>query len=326
MRALSFSLFMALCGAGAAAEPRSLAAIMADEEMPVAEKIEFLKKADPAKDLELALARHDQRFFDLTGYGAVPGVVHWTERLGKKYGTKAIGTGNSMLVDPLDESYSKLRDAYAGRYNKLLFEKLGEKSEPVPDLASLSLDQRIDALIERLALSGEPAAEGPVFSPSKDTHPSDRRVIAYQAADQLEKIGYPAFPKLAAKLDDRRQSAAFGRWKRMDVGMACYSILMWQIYSLPDDVSGSFYRQGADGKMHERPVYFDQIWEQEGLGPWLDARKAKPLADIQLEALSWVLERERAIGAADEEARLDHIAPLERRLEELKKQSEKSGK
>ena len=218
------------------------------------------------------------------------------------------------MVNLLDLNQSQLAE---------YFQKLGEKPEPVQDLAGLPLDQRIDALIERLALSDGPAADGPVFSPSKDTHPSDRRVIAYEAADQLTEIGYPAFPKLVAKLDDRRQSAAFGRWKRMDVGMACYSILMWQIYSLPDDVSGSFYRTGADGKSRSRPVYLNQIWDEEGLGPWLEARKEKPLIDIQLEALSWVLENERAIGAVDEEAKNDHIVPLERRLDELKK--EKKG-
>lgn len=323
MKAAHVILALAVTAIGLAAESRSLASLLADEEANAAEKIDALKNADPAKDVESALTRHDQRFFDLTGYGAVPGIANWTARLAKKYGTKAIGTGNSMLVDPLDESYHKLRDAYAEQYNKLLFEKLGEKPEPVQDLAAMPLDQRIDALIERLALSDGPAADGPVFSPSVDTHPSDRRMIAYEAADQLTKIGYPAFPKLVAKLDDRRQSAAFGRWQRMDVGMACYSILMWQVYSLPDDVSGSIYRDGADGKPGRRPVYSMQIWDEEDLGTWLEARKDKPLIDIQLEALSWVLEKERAIGAADEEERNDHIVPLERRLEELKKEKER---
>lgn len=303
----------------------STATQLGNEDLKVAEKIEVIKAADPAKDVQAALDRKDRRFLDLTGYDAVPGVENWTDRLKKTYSTRVIGSSFGMLVDDLDESYFKLREEYAAKYNRLLFEKLGEKAEPAPDLAALPVDKRIDALIERLAISNEPAAEEPVYTPSRDTPKSDRRMVAYGAAEELRKLGYAAFPQLIAKLDDRRQSGAFGRWRRHDVGMACYSILMWQVYSLPDDASASFYRTGADGKPHSRPVHLDQIWEKEGLGPWLEARKKQPLIEIQLEALSWVLDREREIGAQDEEAKKEHIAPLERGLEKLKKEAEAAG-
>ena len=51
-------------------------------------------------------------------------------------------------------------------------------------------------LIERLAISNEPAADAPVFSPREDTPDTDPRVIAYDAAEKLRAFGKDAFPQL----------------------------------------------------------------------------------------------------------------------------------
>src|SRR6185436_17545259 len=81
-------------------------------------------------------------------------------------------------------------------------------------------DTRIAELISRLAISQEPAGEEPIYTRTKDTPKTDKRVIAYDAAERLREFGTKAFPALLKSLDDRRQSVAFRRVVPHDVGLA----------------------------------------------------------------------------------------------------------
>jgi len=148
----------------------------------------------------------------------------------------------------------------------------------------------------------------------------------YDAAAQLQDLGIGALPHLIKGLEDDRPSVPFLRVRDQTVGVACLSIIMDMIYALPDSYPGSFYRFAADGKRHERPVFFKQIWgrvgENEKLVQWLRDREGKALEDIQVEALTWVLSCETEIGATDDEERVRYIEPLQKRLQELKQQAE----
>ena len=310
----------AVLGEEADVPPQTTADILRHAELELSVKLKRLKSADVTAELDAAIKRGDHRFFDLTGFGAVPGVENWTLKLEKQYGTMVVGSGFGMLVEDDQETYEKALADYAAAYNRQLFERLGAKPEPAEDLSKLPLDQRIDALISRLVLSEE---EGDrfVFTPAKGTLRSDRRMIALEAVEELIKIGYPAFRALAASLEDRRQSISMESYKRKDVGMVCYHILTHQIYAMPKGYSYSLRRQGSDGKSHRRPGFGNDVFPSGGLAAWLESRRGKPLVEIQIEALSWVLDMEKQIGARTEEERQIYIAPLEQRLDELKKTS-----
>ena len=182
--------------------------------------------------------------------------------------------------------------------------------------------ERIQSLIEKLAITNAPASLDPIFTPSKDTPKTDRRVIAYDAADELGKLGIDAFPYLLESLGDKRQSVALRRVLPSTVGDACYCIVTEQLYALPRDYRGSFYRTGADGQLHERPVFSKQLLTPANLKEWLAARHDRTLAELQLEALGWVLGQEERIGAQTRDAEEEYLTPLRAKHAELKKQVE----
>lgn len=179
---------------------------------------------------------------------------------------------------------------------------------------------KIRALIAKLAITDTPASEGPIFSPSKDTPKTDERVIAYEAAEELSKFGLEAFPLLLASLADDRQSVAFRRSLPSTVGDACYCLITRQLYALPEDYSGSFYRHGADGELHARPVFSKDLFSYDNLKGWLASRQGRPLSELQLEALGWVLAEEELIGVATPEKETEYLAPLRAKHAALKKE------
>jgi len=107
---------------------------------------------------------------------------------------------------------------------------------------------------------------------------------------------------------------------RNSVGDACYWIIYDQLQDEPKDYSSYGYqRYGRDGKLH-RQAYrggtpFD---EAGGLRQWLEANKALSYTQMQIKCLSWLLEREKAIGASDSESYFVNILPLEIRILERK--------
>lgn len=192
-------------------------------------------------------------------------------------------------------------------------------SAPAARAPSAELRLEIEALIEKLAISSEPAIDGPVFTPMEGTPSNDPRVIAYEAAAKLAELGDVAFPQLLAHQHDERQSVAFRRVLRHTVGLACYSIVEDAIYNLPDDYRGSFYREGADGQLHERPRFLAPgVFERDTVEAWLAERQGQSLTELQIEALEWLIEQETRIGFVNEADRHEMLGPLQRQLARLK--------
>ena len=178
----------------------------------------------------------------------------------------------------------------------------------------------IEALIEKLAISQEPASYSPVYTPSRDAPRTDRRVIAYAAAEELKRRGRVAFPYLLRHLGDRRQSVAFRRVLPSTVGGACFCIVRSRIFALPEDYRGSMFRIGADGKRHERPYFSGPaLFDPSTLEGWLKEREDRSLEQMQLEALEWLIAREKEIGFRTEEDRDRFLRPLERQLRRTRK-------
>lgn len=166
------------------------------------------------------------------------------------------------------------------------------------------------ALIDRLAISDAEATADPVFTPTKDTPKTDRRVIAYDAGEELVELGAEAFPSLVASLNDKRQSVAFRRTLPSSVGEACYTLITRQLYALPPGYSGSIFRKGADGQHHERPVFSKDLFSTVDLKQWLAARRGRTLGELQIEAFGWVLAEEEKIGAATPKDEEEFLSPL----------------
>jgi hypothetical protein len=103
------------------------------------------------------------------------------------------------------------------------------------------------------------------------------------------------------------------------VGDACRMVLGDQLYALPSEYPRSLYRTGADGECHERPVFMQELFS-DGVKKWLADRKGRTFAELQLEALSWVLAEEERIGGKTAKDEEEFLAPLRARRAELQKQ------
>ena len=183
---------------------------------------------------------------------------------------------------------------------------------------ALASAEEIEALIEQLAISDEPAAHAPVFSPTPDTPRTDPRVIAYQAADKLKSYGRHAFPYLLNHLDDRRQSIAFRNEIPHSVGLSCYRIIEMQVLRLPKDYHVTYQRAGTDGEIHTSPSFAEAELFQPDITTWLAEREDQSLADMQIEALEWLIEREERIGFPTEQDREWFLYPLQRQVERIR--------
>lgn len=187
-------------------------------------------------------------------------------------------------------------------------------------------EQKVRALIEKLAISQHPASRGPIETFNNPRNAELVRQV-HAAAGEIEKLGFAAFPHLMAHLEDLRQSVPFRRVLPSTVGDACLSIIMRQVYALPEGYSetASLYRRGANGELHEQPVWSREIYDGVGARKWLTDRKGRTLQDLQIEALEWVLEIQKGIGARTKSERDEYIAPLETQLTKLRRKTEPDG-
>lgn len=176
-------------------------------------------------------------------------------------------------------------------------------------------DTEIEALIDKLAISDQPAGDHIIFTPSIDTPKDDKRVIAYEAIKKLMSCGKRTFPYLIKKFDDNRQSVAIKPKIPITVGGTCYHIIEQMIFDLPEDYQGSYLRIGADGQYHNRPYSLGQdLFTWDTIEAWLEERKNKSLEEIQIEALEWMIEREKEIGFQNKEDMKEILTPLEKQL------------
>ena len=292
------------------------------EEAPAKEKAPSLLPEKAESDAEAALGKSDTRFLDVTGYAAVVGVDRWDDGLKDKYGTRVIGPVGRMIFDNEQGAREKQIIEYGTRYNLHLVKLLKIQFPPEEKLEEKPEKEQIEDLINRLAFSNEPAVDRLFPTPSDTAPKMDRRVKIHDAYNSLWVMhGFAAFPQLVAHLDDERQSVQFDSIRRATVGKACYSILNNQLH----DIAGYSYswgRKGADGENHVRPGYFNPIYQDEGIKVWLDKRKGRSLAELQLEVMEWTLAREKEIGKAGDSDQERIIAPLEKQVALLRKQVE----
>ena len=184
--------------------------------------------------------------------------------------------------------------------------------------------QRIEALIADLR------------SPNKDPNPKFQPFIklpkAYdlaaqekveRAQEELIEMKEAAFPVLISHLKDKPYSRSISTaiFRSLSVGDVCFMIIEGQV-----DLAGMRYkaRTGSDGKFHMHDGYFSQYckggWHsQEGMEKWWKEHKNDSLKEMQIEALEWAIERERAIGFQDEKDREHYLDPLVKMLVELKR-------
>ncbi len=145
-----------------------------------------------------------------------------------------------------------------------------------------------------------------------------------QAFRKLTEIGEPAFPFLVAHLDDKRSSIPFrNHYSGQSVGNACYANIYFQLTDHPKDYSSyGLERMGRDGKPHEKPYWEGTPFDEAGgLKKWLEQNSNLSYDAKQIKCLTWLLEREKAIGASDPESYFENILPLEIHILERRKES-----
>ncbi len=184
-------------------------------------------------------------------------------------------------------------------------------------------------LIERLALSVGPAKD------ATRTYNKEKQDFAYAAADKLRRQGEKSHGLLLKHLTDERLSVPFEAVRYATVGHACYHILRQQIFACPDDYGyDGYWRKGADGRLYRNPYFYEtndlkpSLFGRSTLKEWLKAREGRSLRDLQIEALSWLIKREQAIGFQNENDKKQYLYSLQRQLEKIKsdKVRTKNGK
>lgn len=172
-------------------------------------------------------------------------------------------------------------------------------------------------------------------SPDKDPNPNREPLDAFpkdyddKAQEKVETarknliaMKEAAFPVLIDHVNDKGYSRTISTsiLRSLSVGEVCFMIIQEQV-----DVAGMPYksRRGADGMEHVYRGYFSRYskgaWcSQEGLKKWWAEHQNQSLKVMQIEALNWAIDRERAIGFPGEKDREYYLTPLIDQLTELK--------
>ena len=89
------------------------------------QRLRWLDRADPERDLAAALARGDRRFVGTYGYTAtVPGAGSPYDPLPKRYGVRFLRGTSDAMTSQEDERLNDLARRYAKKYNQLLLQHL----------------------------------------------------------------------------------------------------------------------------------------------------------------------------------------------------------
>jgi hypothetical protein len=202
-----------------------------------------------------------------------------------------------------------------------------------------SIEAHIERLIELLVYDDNQADNSPVIQPfiqmdgssSESLESTKRFSRIYEAFKKLASYKAQAFEAMVAHLGDQRKSLTFrNHYLANSVGDACYWNIYFQLQDRPEGYSRYGYtRTGRDGKEHVQAhgdgMPFDEFYKEGGpphndLISWLEANKHLSYPQMQIKCLTWLLEKEKAIGAPDAESYFLNILPLEiqilkRRLE-----------
>jgi len=247
-----------------------------------------VQKGDAARDAEVAFAAGDYRFLDVTGFGAIGGVEGWDRSFEGLYGTVVIGGSFGMVISQEDRQQRQRLRAYAEKYNRALWAKLVKagKAKPRPG-PRLPDDPR--GLVELLAITGEAAVRAPIFTPDRDTPETDRRIVAYAAAEKLREMGTKAFPVLLANFGDGRQSVAFRSAIPHTVGFACFCIIEDVVD--PDPPGYHHYRPGQVAFL---------MFDKDLMALWWKERAGRDVKALRIEAAQYNAAAARAEKLDDE--------------------------
>lgn len=187
-------------------------------------------------------------------------------------------------------------------------------------------ERAIEAIVDQLVFAEGPASNEPVLSPgARDSSPeyAQRHEKVRSAFAALTEMKLKAFPVLVKHLDDERQSINFrNHYIANSVGDACRWNIYYQLQDRPKGYSSYGYqREGKDGKNHPKPYWTGTPFDESGgVAKWLRKHRNLGYAEMQIQCLNWLLDREKAIGASDADSYFRDILPLElqilrRRLE-----------
>lgn len=185
---------------------------------------------------------------------------------------------------------------------------------------------KTEALIDQMVFAPGDATNTPTLSPGVQDDSDAYRQRFQKVQDafrQLSELKERAFPVLVEHLDDKRQSINFrNHHLGNSIGDACFWCIYYQLQDRPSDYSKYGYsRTGRDGKDHPKPYWVGNPFDEAGgIKPWLEENKELTCPEMQIKCLSWLLVREKKIGAADAESYFVNILPLE--IQILKRQKE----
>ncbi len=202
-----------------------------------------------------------------------------------------------------------------------------KSTSAVVSVANADQEREIRSLIEQLVFENKPGSEEPPFSPGVIENDEDyrKRFKSCQSAfNKLAAFRELAFPFLIEHLKDNRQSIPFrNHHMGFSVGDACYWNMFMQLQDRPKNYSEYGYqRKGRDGKMYVQVYQEGTPFDAEGgLVKWIEKNKGLTLAEKQIKCLQWLLEKEKQIGAADEDSYFLNILPLEVRILERRQEA-----
>lgn len=197
--------------------------------------------------------------------------------------------------------------------------KAQPSTDEAPQPQRLS-EAEIEAIVDELVFAKGDAQNRPVISPGITDKSEEyrKRFTACQSAfRRLSELKDDAFPVLVKHLDDKRQSINFRNHSLGNsVGHACYWNIYYQLQDRPRGYSRYGYsRKGRDGKNHPKPYWDGSPFDEAGgLQKWLTANKDLNYQEKQIKCLSWLLQKEKQIGATDAESYFINILPLEIRI------------
>ena len=223
------------------------------------------------------------------------------------------------MVEKKDENKTMVSFKYEGQrcflYAMLfmLFYGIVSAETPIEDPAEL---------IEKLALT-----KGPASNSDGWTYNKDEVNATYIIADKLRRQGKKSKALLLKHLDDNRRSVPYQAVasRNQTVGHTCYHILRQQIFALPKDYYyEGYWRDGADGEGYRTPYFYEtnglkpSLFDRSTIRKWLKDREKKTFQEIQIEALTWILNKEKSIGFPTESDKKRYLYPLERQLKKIK--------
>lgn len=192
---------------------------------------------------------------------------------------------------------------------------------PLPPVSKTAIEAQI-ARLKSPNQDPNPTLQGGVFE-CPVGFACDAQKAVFDAERQLTRMGKDAFATLIAHGDDKGYSLSIlsATLVGYSVGTVCLNIVEDQV-----DIAGTRYKDriGADGKYHLSWGYFSKYYaanrsRSAAFKQWYEEHENKTVKEMQIEALEWAIEREKAIGFPREKDKEWYLIPLERQLDDLKK-------